>query len=423
MLEIIPIDLLYIIIRFNSGVIYGYHMNMEIDIREIVKLRYVNKRFRDIIDNITNIWNFKELKKITNYYNKIHEGNILKWCDYNYNKYLSIDEQVTELCKKHTSEETFEWLFRNNIYLSLNNLKNLIIYNRLHVIKICLKYKENCCTIFNRFHYGEIMDKNDDILSMKESLHPLIIAAKYGRIDIIDLLLNYTDVPNFFYKEIYNIFKLSIKYNNEGLLSYLIVKYGNNISNIPYRVPTIINRVDKCEGLLFYLINTHDIEINQKILNGCIIKNYFELFKYCYENILKTGIYDNMNIYLNNKTNIKINTTELIGKCIQYNNNDILNYIFINMEYITITPIQFNLYFFRKKEYTKEFIENIVRVHKNYIKKESKLIKLCIKYGLHDLIIKDLIFNKFKYTNEDIKTIIDNNQYDLAEYMCKWKKK
>ena len=93
------------------------------------------------------------------------------------------------------------------------------------------------------------------------------------------------------------------------------------------------------------------------------------------------------------------------------------------MEYINITPIQFNLYFFRKKEYTKEFIENIVRVHKNYIKKESKLINLCIKYGLHDLIIKDLIFNKFKYTNEDIKTIIDNNQYDLAEYMCKWKQK
>ena len=285
MISLLPNDILISIIRINAGLVNGYHQYMEIDIREIIKLRNINNDFRKLIDSINNLWEFKnnmdELPKI--YYNRIYKNKILKWTDYNYNSRLSIDEQFNEICKKNTSIESIKWLFQNNIFLSLKNIKYLIINNRINVINMCLEYEENRKVIFNRFHIAEILDKNDDILSKKEILHPLIIAGNYVRIDIIDMLLNLNYMKYCFNKEIPRLLDISIKFNHEKLLTYLVINYYNNISEtLQNKISSIINRVDNCQGLLFYLISSDKVKVSHKLLVGCIIKSYYDLFKFFY---------------------------------------------------------------------------------------------------------------------------------------------
>lgn len=400
MITSLPDDITNNIIKMNSGLSDGYHQYMEIDIREIIKLRNVNKYFRKIVDDINNLWDFKgNMKGLPEiYYNRVYKNKTLKWSDYKYNSCLSIDEQITELCKKGTSRESIGWLFKNNIYLSLKNIKYLIINNRVDILEGSLKYKENRDIIFNRFHFAQVLDNTDDILSGKECLHPLIVAGNNGKIEIIELLIR---VNGAFIIEIPTLLECSIKYNHEILLSYLATNYYEILSeHIQNKLSQIINRVDKCEGVMFYLLNKKNYSINQRVLTGCISKGYTELFIYCY-----------------NRINIKINQIELISSCIHYNNVDILNFI-IREVGVIISPEKFSLYFNKKRTYTRDFISNIVNYHKGYIKEQSNLIYLSIKYEIHNLLIKNLIFHNYHFNNDDIILAINMKNYDLVEYMC-----
>lgn len=400
MITSLPDDITNNIIKINSGLSDGYHPYMEIDIREIIKLRNVNKYFRKIVDDINNLWDFKgNMKGLPEiYYNRVYKNKTLKWSDYKYNSCLSIDEQITELCKKGTSRESIGWLFKNNIYLSLKNIKYLIINNRVDILEDSLKYKENRDIIFNRFHFAQVLDNKDDILSGKECLHPLIVAGNNGKIEIIELLIR---VNGAFIIEIPTLLECSIKYNHEILLSYLATNYYEILSeHIQNKLSQIINRVDNCEGVMFYLLNKKNYSINQRVLTGCISKGYTELFIYCY-----------------NRINIKINPIELISSCIHYNNVDILNFI-IRKAGVIISPEKFSLYFNKKRTYTRDFISNIVNYHKGYIKEQSNLIYLSIKYEIHNLLIKNLIFHNYHFNNDDIILAINMKNYDLVEYMC-----
>lgn len=404
MITTLPNDIILFIVNINAGLSNGYHQFMEIDIREIVKLRNINTEFRELIDNINNLWDLKINDKKTLpriYYNneRVYDNNKLKIRNYKIDYLSSIDEQFTELCKKNTSKASINWLFKNNIFLSLKNIKYLIINNRIDIIKICLNYEENRKVIFNRFYIGETLDQHNDILSSKGILHPLILAGIYGRVEIIDFLLNFNECFN---KEISKLLDISIKYNYEKLLSYLVMNYYNTISHyLQNKLSSIINRVDNCKGILFYLINSNKIKVSKKLLVGCIAKSYTDLFKVCY-----------VKYYENDNEN-----NELIKECINYNNTGILNYL-MNDKKCNISPERFSFYFFKKRKYNELFISNIVNQHKKYIKKTYNIINLSIKYKIHDLLIYDLIHNDYKYTNEEIKMALDLNKYSLVEYMC-----
>jgi len=402
MITTLPNEIIISIVNMNAGLSNGYHPFMEIDIREIVKLRNINTEFRELIDNISNLWDFKNnMKGLPEvYYNRVYGKKTLKWSDYKYNSRLSIDEQFTELCQKNSSKESIDWLFRNNIFLSLKNIKCLIVNNRIDIIKMSLHYEENRKIIFNRFHIGEVLDQKHDILSGKGILHPLIIAGNSGMVEIIDLLLNFKEGG--FNKEIPKLLDSSIKYNHEKLLSYLVVRYYNIISDyLQNKLSAIINRVDNCQGLLFYLMNSNKIKVSQKLLVGCISQSYTDLFKFCYEKH-----------YVND-----YETIDLIKECIHYNNVEILNYL-MNNKKCKISPEKFSFYFLKKRTYNKLFISNIVDNYNNYIKKSSNIIHLSIKYEIHESLIQELVYNDYKYTNNEIKMAIDLNKYSLVEYMC-----
>lgn len=403
MITSLPEEVLLNIVKMNSGLSEGYHTYIEIDIREILKLRNVNKYFREIVDNINNLWDFennmKGLPEI--YYNRVFKNRVLKWNDYKYNTCLSIDEQMSELCKKGVSKESIKWLFKNNIFLSLKNIKDLIINNRKDILELSLNYKKNRDVIFNRFHFAQVTDNRDDILSCKECLHPLIVAGDNGKVDIIELLLR---VNRNFIIELPTLLDCSIKYNHENLLTYLVVNHYTVLSEqLQNKLSQIINRVDKCQGIIFYLMNKRIFVITQKVLTGCISKNYTELFIYCY-----------------NRASSVINGIDLISSCIHYSNVEILNFL-IGQKKIIISPEKFSFYFNRKRTYTKDFISNIVNYHKGYIKEKSNLIYLSIKYEIHNLLVKNLIFHNYHFNNDDITLAVNMDNYDLVEYMCQKK--
>jgi len=60
-----------------------------------------------------------------------------------------------------------------------------------------------------------------------------------------------------------------------------------------------------------------------------------------------------------------------------------------------------------------------LRPHPITIKKSSNIIHLSIKYEIHELLIRELVYNNYKYTNEEMKMAINLNKYSLVEDMCK----
>ena len=93
----------------------------------------------------------------------------------------------------------------------------------------------------------------------------------------------------------------------------------------------------------------------------------------------------------------------------------------IGQKKIIISPEKFSFYFNRKRTYTKDFISNIVNYHKGYIKEKSNLIYLSIKYEIHNLLVKNLIFHNYHFNNDDIILAVNMENYDLVEYMCQKK--
>ena len=93
---------------------------------DFYKLRYINQRFKELILNYSYDFSINEYNNIVN-------------------------DNITILCSKKTSVETFKWLFINQIPFTLNHVKNLIIYNRYDTINLGLHYSQFTDLLFNKF--------------------------------------------------------------------------------------------------------------------------------------------------------------------------------------------------------------------------------------------------------------------------------
>lgn len=370
----------------------------EMDFNQILLLKRVNRQFRDVISSLENSWllipdkNISSLK--TNQYNKLlaHTSNTI-----NIKKARS--EKLDELCKKNTSTETFKWLMKNNIFFSLSNIKNLIINNRIDVIKSGFFYKEFLDLLFNRFYIDNT--KNTDIFTITENMNPIIIAAEYNRLEIIKLLLESSNHGNPFLNMIPSLLDISIKYTNKTLLSYLIDKYPDKIQReLELTATTILFRFQKSEDIMFHLLQNKKIEITRKFILGTISKNYYDLFIHCYNNY---------------KNEVKNNNQDYIIKCVEVNSINILNFLFDNGS--NINPSIFSQVLFKKKKNDKYFIENIIKNHQRLIPKEKPLIRLSIENGIDNDLLILLINNGYTYNEEDIINSINNKNIELSKHL------
>ena len=107
---------------------------------EYLSLRNTNKYIYSIIHNLTDLYKNKE------------------------NDY---EDDINIICKKTTSIDTFRWIFKNKIKISLKNIKELIINNRYDIFNDGLNYNHFLKMIFNRFYIYIDPHSHNDIFSFQ----------------------------------------------------------------------------------------------------------------------------------------------------------------------------------------------------------------------------------------------------------------
>ena len=93
-----------------------FFLKKDNDPLDLYKLQSVNKTF------------YKEINDTENNYDKDY---ILKD--------KSLQNNINRLCFRG-NKKIFKWLFKNNIFLTENNILNLVENNRLDILKLCIFY-------------------------------------------------------------------------------------------------------------------------------------------------------------------------------------------------------------------------------------------------------------------------------------------
>tara|TARA_Y100000817_G_scaffold2368_1_gene2018 strand:+ start:5777 stop:6871 length:1095 start_codon:yes stop_codon:yes gene_type:complete len=337
---------------------------------EYLSLRNVNHYLYSIINNLSDLY----------------EGDL-----------NSYEEDITLICKKNTSVETFQWIFRNKIQFTLQNIKELIIYNRYDVFSNGFNYNHFLKIIFNRFYI--YVDPHSDIFSYIETQNPLIIAGMYNRIGIIQLLLQgQENVMNPYLNMIPSLFDLSMKHNHKNILSYLINQYYPLISDtIQKKLNTIIHRISNCEDILFHLMINNKIKLSLKHWCSIIRMNYSDFF---------------ITYYPNDSA-----STQPLQQCIASNNIIIFNYI-MKINENKICTKRFTNLILQGKVPSQDFIHNIVNNHLSLIDRDKNFIKLCIKSDINQDTVIALLHEGFIFDEEDMKEVLKKKKYIILEIMC-----
>ena len=351
----------------------------------LYKLRIINKLFKNHIDNI----------KIENI-NRYNLSNI-------FNK-LSYEGFYT----------TFKWLFDNNLYITLNNINNLISNDRENIIKLLTQYDYLKNKLYNNYNCNSHDIIGNDIISLSKSNNPLMLCAKNlnCKLTTIKILLDNSVKNNPYIKQLPGLFNTCIKYNNVIVIKYLVTYYYDKIKNIIWKINTLILNTNDIEDLLYYLIITKKIVINELLIINLIKKKYNDLCIYCF----------------NNNPELKSNNN-IINDIIKTNNIRLFNFIKdIIFDYSNIIKILLNesnkydpniSYYYTNHENYKIFIENIINLDLNKINKDNKLIKLCLLNNIKNETIINLINEKYHVEIEDISIALQNRNIILVELLSR----
>ena len=321
-------------------------------------------------------------------------------------------EEVYELCRRNTSLKTFDWLFRNDIMFTLNNVKHLIINNRIDVLQHGLKYHHFLELLFNRFYMN--VDTQNDIFSIGESLNPLMVAAENNHIFIVKLLLEKNEISgNPYIRLIPELLEISIKYNHKKLLNYLICNHIERVEKkISDKLLSIIYRIENCEDILFHLVLNIKVKIESKHLQAILTNNYNQLFTY---------IYHHMG-WINSSITFKMN---LLSGCLSSNNIDGFTFIFDQLKDTISRKEVVKLLFDNKYDNfyngKTEIIYHVVNNYLNYIDKDSLLLSTCIMNDIGETTVIQLVDNGYCFNDEDMKVVLEHRRFKLLEKMCRVK--
>ena len=363
MLDTLPND----IIKEIIDELFNYYHPIK-----IVQYRNINHLFREIIDD----------KRIDR--PRIMEDKIIK-------------KEIDVYLRKNTNINQIEWLFNNHVNFDLDHVRTIIIYNRIDIIKKGFYYEKFLKLLFNRFYLSE--DDRSDMYAAFECKNPLIIASKYNRIDIVKLLIESCSVGNPYTKVLNGILNIAATYSHKNLFCYLVTYHYDSIKQLMNsKINKLIYRFDNCEDIFFYLIINKKIDINLKLLIGCISKRYHDLFRYIYP---KLEIKDRL---------------ELLNKTIHMNDIELFNYI-LN-DYRITNEFFSEIIVVDGFGYGTDFIYNILNNHMYRITKESKIIKLCLENNIENDSIVKLIHKGYYYDDDEIQYVLTNKNIFLLTEMC-----
>ena len=345
----------------------------------LYKLRIINKDFKKYIDDIQinniNAYNFEDIL------NKLaYEGFYM----------------------------TFKWLFNNNINITINNINNLILNNREDIIKLLIQYDYLKDKLYSNCNSRELI--GNDIISLSKSNNPLMLCAMNNtiidsKLSIIKILLDSAIKNNPYMNQLSGLFDICIKYNNIVIIKYLVTYYYDKIKNIIWKINTLILNKNNIEYLLYYLIISKKIIINELLIINLIKKKYNDLVIYC----------------LNDLVILKFNENIIIN-IIKTNNILLFNYIeenISNYDIIVKTLLKECMKCNINIVYSKLFIKNIINNYLNKISKNDDLIKLCLLNKLDDEIILNLIEQNYIISIIDIEIALENQNIILVEHLSK----
>ena len=358
---------------------------LKMDINFILSLKGVNRFFKRYIEEKEDMW--IKINKDSYIQSFPRPSAILD----------SRSSQINDLCLKNTPSHVFRWLMDNNIVLSLKNIQNLIIKNRVDVIQTGFHYQDFLKTIFNKFHLAA----SNDIFGISQNTSPMIEAVKYDRVEIVKLLLESSSYVSPFVDQIESIFIEAIKYIHRGTLSYLIVNHYERLSQtVNRKFSTLIMRFNNIEDILFYIVVNKKSDVTRDNMKSMISKNYIELFQHCY---IKYG-YDGLK-----------NNSDLLSKCIEYNRFVLFDYLMTKNSYIH--PSEFSALFLSKRKHNIVFVNMILDKYLKLIPLKEKLITMCITEKIDDKRITNLILQGYHYDEKDIIEVLNVKNINLAKVM------
>lgn len=342
---------------------------------KIYNLRRINKKFKFIIDDVEN--NYKD-----KYYNKTNISNI-----FNHLVYVNIDWNI----------KTFKWLFKNNVYLTFNNFSNIVRYNRLDVLKESVKYKENSNILFDTEKYN-ILTFGDHSRLVKEK-SPLIIAGKNKYINVINFLLENSDINNPYTRQVDILIDSMINDNNVNMIKYMFDNYYYKIIGKKLTGLKVLKGLTNKEDLILHLIETKKVFINNDFIITSLYKNYINVCLLSYDLFEGNLLIPNEHVRL-----IMENTNEkLLSKFIKKYPN-YFNYV---------------LDFLKKSFTSKEVFMFIFNNYMKWIDVDYPLIEIYLNYDGNYFTIKQLVDYNYLVTKESIIKSLDMPTKDVFYLLSK----
>jgi len=333
----------------------------------LYKLKFVSKSFNDIVINLKYSYNDQYLLNNINLQNKINR-----------------------LCFKG-NVDIFKWFFKNNIYLTDNNIINVVSNNRLDILNECIKYNKIINTIFNDKYSILVFNSKRTV----KSESPLIMAGNKGFFDIMKFLIEISLFKNPFHQQLDILIEECLKKNDKTIIKYLCTYHYDKFINKYFTTEKVLKGLDKSQDLIFYLLLSNKICINNNFILECINKGYTDCCKYAY-----------------NKLDEQIIHGEHVKQLFIHNNLDLLDF------FIKKYPYQF-IYV---RKYLSEITiskETFLHIFNNYLKfmdSDYPIIEIYLKYDQHIDTIKMLINNNYLITK---KSIIKSLEIDIDKRIFK----
>ena len=358
------------------NIIFSYLKDSEP--KQIYKLRSINKQFKFNVDKLKNNYDIKYVE------NNIKMQNILN-----------------KLFWNEKSIKLFEWFFENNIFLTENNITNLIINNRLDILKECIKYNNLLDIIFKK-NYNFLNHFPSSKLVLENS--PLILAGQNGNYEIVKFLLNTNLFKNPYLHQIDILIEECIKKRNIQLIKYLVTYFYKYIKNKSETIFNILKKLNNIEDLVFYLIQSNKCIIISNVVLVCIEKNYVETCKYVYQEFYKTGL-------LNPEIHIQV--------IIENNNIELLKYFFEYFpEKINLLSNELNNIYYNK--FTKKLFTYIYNNYYDKLNSDCLLIYHYLQFYDDLNEIKKMVDEKFIITKETIEYCLKMDKKEILKYLVEF---
>ena len=330
-------------------------------------LRGINHKFKNLIDNLNNNYNEKN-------YNENNIANTI-----NHLLYKDKDWNI----------KIFNWLFKNGIRITFNNITNIIRNDRLDVLKSSFINSCNKDILYDSNRYN-ILSLGLNSRLVKEN-SPLIIAGKNNNKNIIDFLLS-KDLNNPFLRQIDILVDTLVENNNKDLIKHMFDFYYENMIGKQLTSLKVLKNMDNCEDLILNWIKYGKICINNDLILTSIKKKYTDVCILAYNNISNL-IIPNEHIEQILKTNNLILLTIFIKLYPRH--------FYIILDYIKYTMVTKEIFMYIFNNYLK-WIDNDYPLLEIYLQYDSDINN--IKYLLNNnyIVTKKTIIQSLEVKNKEV---------------------